>query len=726
MHIMRLQIVALFLFPLALTLCGQEELSYPFFINGKKPEFPFAGGLRLAQFSSFDMDGDGFEDLFAFDRASFLLHVFLNARQPGHLQYRYQSTVHFPRLYHWALIRDYNNDLVPDIFTAPENDREKVVVWKGVKNSQGETIFEKFDGHSFLREITGNNEFTDIVVPYVSTVEIYDADRDGDLDMMFFNQDETSLVLLKNVSENPDSLIFGQRDECFGRFYISPFDSSIDLSEDPDMCEDGQNRTGLHGGSSVTAGDMNCDGLTDVILGDGKTNRLSYLVNGGTKEKAWMTQVRSPYPDETSKISSWMAACLSDLDNDGDSDLLMSQFDLLNGQSRRHIVAGINKGTPCGNELFQTCCHDFLTSEMLYFGVASHIAAGDIDADGFKDLVIGSHEVDSTGHFTSRLSLWLNRPGDILRTFVLADNDFLEISKNNAISGGRPAPAMGDLDNDGDTDLVIGDGYGRIHFFRNVASSSGPAVFEEPELNFDSLYVGINAVPCINDLDEDGLSDLIISKWRHGVHYYRNTGTVGFPKFNSDPEAEGNEPNLGQMFKNFADANELNGAVSVFVHDGKKYAVMGYRGGEIRVYLTGPDPGGAFEEKEPVPVFFGRNVSPLVADLDNDGRLEMVLGNESGGIKIISTGFTVVNASSEPVNNYATVYPSPTTDRIYIKASYPLSAEVFDLFGRKTDIRFYAERPGVMQADIAHLRHGIYILKGEHFGRKMTFKFVKM
>jgi hypothetical protein len=46
--------------------------------------------------------------------------------------------------------------------------------------------------------------------------------------------------------------------------------------------------------------------------------------------------------------------------------------------------------------------------------------------------------------------------------------------------------------------------------------------------------------------------------------------------------------------------------------------------------------------------------------------------------------------------------------------------------GRETDIRFYAERPGVMQADIAHLRHGIYILKGEHFGRKMTFKFVKM
>ncbi len=104
----------------------------------------------------------------------------------------------------------------------------------------------------------------------------------------------------------------------------------------------------------------------------------------------------------------------------------------------------------------------------------------------------------------------------------------------------------------------------------------------------------------------------------------------------------------------------------------------------------------------------------------------MVLGNESGGIKIISTGFTAVNTSSEPVNNYATVYPSPATDRIYIKASYPLSAEVFDLFGRKTDIRFYAERPGVMQADIAHLRPGIYILKGEHFGRKMTFKFVKM
>lgn len=132
------------------------------------------------------------------------------------------------------------------------------------------------------------------------------------------------------------------------------------------------------------------------------------------------------------------------------------------------------------------------------------------------------------------------------------------------------------------------------------------------------------------------------------------------------------------------------------------------------------------KKQTPSRFFFGRNVSPLVTDLDNDGNLEMALGNESGGLKIISTRFSDTNSTSEDDHPHQLVYPSPAGDFVYIKALMRDMPEVFDLLGRKLEVKFLSEGADTVKADISHLRAGIYLIAGNIAGVKTIVRFVKI
>ena len=71
-------------------------------------------------------------------------------------------------------------------------------------------------------------------------------------------------------------------------------------------------------------------------------------------------------------------------------------------------------------------------------------------------------------------------------------------------------PTFGDIDNDQDIDMIIGDNNGQIYYFKNngVSNSEWP-VFEDYEtLNID---VGSFATPQLIDLNRDGLLDWVLT-----------------------------------------------------------------------------------------------------------------------------------------------------------------------------------------------------------------------
>ena len=68
----------------------EQSQSIPVEFNGSELTNAWAGGINAAQFSTIDVNNDGREDLYTFDRDGFQSMVFLNmSTTPGETDYRY-------------------------------------------------------------------------------------------------------------------------------------------------------------------------------------------------------------------------------------------------------------------------------------------------------------------------------------------------------------------------------------------------------------------------------------------------------------------------------------------------------------------------------------------------------------------------------------------------------------------------------------------------------------
>ena len=88
----------------------------PVEIDGNTIGLAFAGGLNSPQFSQVDLNRDGRDDLFVFDRIGDVPMAFLKQADGS---YRFDESVleNFPAIESWVLLRDFNNNGAMDIFT---------------------------------------------------------------------------------------------------------------------------------------------------------------------------------------------------------------------------------------------------------------------------------------------------------------------------------------------------------------------------------------------------------------------------------------------------------------------------------------------------------------------------------------------------------------------------------------------------------------------------------
>src|SRR5262249_39608871 len=94
-------------------------------------------------------------------------------------------------------------------------------------------------------------------------------------------------------------------------------------------------------------------------------------------------------------------------------------------------------------------------------------------------------------------------------------------------------PVLADVNGDGTLDLLVGDGYGALHYYENTGTKTSPDYVEQTGAAnpFGGINVGNNASPAFGDVDGDGTLDLVVGAADGTLHYYENTGTKTNPHY---------------------------------------------------------------------------------------------------------------------------------------------------------------------------------------------------
>jgi hypothetical protein len=168
----------------------------------------------------------------------------------------------------------------------------------------------------------------------------------------------------------------------------------------------------------------------------------------------------------------------------------------------------------------------------------------DLDGDGKLDLVTGSYSPGDIYWFRCKEG----------RTFE--DKKVLVASGKGKNGTGKlcaSSVAAVDWDGDGLVDLIVGNIWGEVFFLKNTGTKTAPK-FADPaplQAGGEPIKVGGDAGPCVADWDGDGKPDLLVGDGAGKLWFFKNAGTKSEPKLEAARTIEpaGKPLEIGQRLK---------------------------------------------------------------------------------------------------------------------------------------------------------------------------------
>ena len=316
---------------------------------------------------------------------------------------------------------------------------------------------------------------------------------------------------------------------------------------------DGEGERDRSGDSVSDIGDVNGDGIDDLIIGaafadpNGAESGRSYVVFGRNQGFDATLQLSAldgsngfvVDGETTGDFSGWRVSAAGDVNGDGTDDLIIGapNADPNGAESgRSYVVFGQTDGFDATLQLSALDgSNGFkLDGEAAYDRAGRSVSdAGDVNGDGIDDLIIGAPSSDPNGGNSGRSYVVFGRTAGFDATLQLSaldgSNGFKLDGEATYSGAGRSVSAAGDVNGDGIGDLVIGapgagpngersgrsyvvfgrtDGFDAALQLSALDGSNGFKLDGEAALNFAG-----RSVSDAGDVNGDGINDLLIGNY---------------------------------------------------------------------------------------------------------------------------------------------------------------------------------------------------------------------
>jgi len=344
-----------------------------------------------------------------------------------------------------------------------------------------------------------------------------------------------------------------------------PYEGSAEviLFSPPDPVWTGQSDQAyaMYGWSLDGIGDVNGDGYGDVVVGDplysdGQDYEGEVFVyHGGASglpsSPSWTGQIDAAYA-----YLGCSAGWAGDVNGDGYSDLVVGAEGYTNGQTEEG-AALVYLGSSSG-----LSATPVWTAESDHAGAHfgfSAASAGDVDGDGYSDLIVGSPYYDAAVQDEGRVDLYLGGSSGPSTTV-----DWSSLGDRNKAAFGYSVASAGDVNGDGYSDVIIGaNSYTDTEPLEGAAFvyHGGPSgLSATPDWSAiggeDYAYFGASAASA-GDVNGDGYSDVII----------------GAPGYTDGPSGPGG---AGRIFLYLGSSSGLSASPDIVLDGQQAAAEFGY------------------------------------------------------------------------------------------------------------------------------------------------------
>nr|MBP6432089.1 FG-GAP repeat protein [Ferruginibacter sp.] len=424
------------------------------------------------------------------------------------------------------------------------------------------------------------------------------------------------------------------------------------LSSTPDSTPDDANKANaLFGRSVASAGDVNGDGYSDVIIGaygyDDGVNAdegRAFVYHGST---AGLSATPNSTPDDANQTGAFFGisvASAGDVNGDGYSDVIIGAYGYNDGAVTDEGRAYVYHGSAAGLSASPNSTPDDANQVVASFGW-SVASAGDVNGDGYSDVIVGASYYDDGVNFNEGRAFVYHGSAAGLNATPNSTPD--DANQTAALFGGSVASA-GDVNGDGYSDVIIGatgydDGANTDEGWAFVYHGSAAGLSATPnstpdDANQATAYFGTSVVSA-GDVNGDGYSDVIIGAYLYDDGANSNEGWAfvyhgSAAGLSSSPNSTLDDADQGTAYFGYsvASAGDING-------DGYSDVIIGASGfddgantdeGRAFVYHgsavgLSASPNSTPDDADQANARFGLSVASA-GDVNGDGYSDVIIG----------------------------------------------------------------------------------------------------